>query len=217
MNAEPNIVIADDHEILRDALAENFTKTLRARIVASVGDADSAIQASAKHHPDLLLLDIEMPGRDALASIADVRAASPETKVVILTAFCRDRLIELAIRGGACGYLLKTEAPSALCQMLQQILAGMSTHSESVRARLVDRRRDEAPQRQGAARLSQLTPREAEVLRYIGRGWDNETMARAMHISVRTVERHVARLMDAMQVRDRVALAKLAFDEGLIV
>src|SRR4051812_10983860 len=94
------MVIADDHEILRNAISGYAERDAGFRIAGSVQDAQSAVNACAQNQPDLLVLDIEMPGRDPLSAIADVRAASPDTRVVILTAYCRDTFIQLALNNG---------------------------------------------------------------------------------------------------------------------
>ncbi|MCE7973694.1 MAG: DNA-binding response regulator [Leptolyngbya sp. PLA1] len=212
------LVIADDHEILRDALASHAASLAGFDVLQTVDDAQSAIHACRVKTPDMLLLDIEMPGRDALASIKDVRAVSPRTKVVILSAYCRDAFIDLAITNGADGYLVKSDSPGAIFEALSRIAAGTPAYSKSVLARLQPteggRGREKASE---ATRLAGLTPREIEVLRYIGRGLDNRQMATEMCISGRTVERHVSRLMDAVGIRDRAGLMKFAYEQGLVV
>jgi DNA-binding NarL/FixJ family response regulator len=209
------IVLADDHPILRDALSALLTKDGSFRVVASVGDAQSAVNACQRHRPHLLLLDLEMPGRDALSCLPDVVAASPPTRVVILTAFCRDAYIEIARTHGVPGYLLKSDAPSAILDSLRRILAGQRAFSPRVSERM--KARETAPVRGAVTieRKPRLTPRELEVLRYIGQGMDNQEMAKVMWLSKRTVERHVARLMDAVEIRDRAGLVRYAFEQGL--
>jgi DNA-binding NarL/FixJ family response regulator len=211
------LVIADDHEILRDALTGHAEKIAGFDVVGSVGDAQAAVNICARHRPDLLLLDLEMPGRDALAAIADVRVASPKTRVVVLTAYCRDAFIQLALDSGAAGYLLKTDSPSAIFESLEKVVRGETAYSKPVLERMLQSgaTRTENPSR--STRLSELTPRELEVLRYIGRGADNEQMARAMSLSKRTVERHVSRLMDSLAIRDRAGLQRFAHEQKLTV
>lgn len=217
----PTLVIADDHEILRDALAGHAAKNAGFTVVASVGDAQSAVNACHRLRPDILLLDIEMPGRDALAAIADVRAVSPGTRIVILTAYCRDAFIQVALDNGAAGYLLKTEPPPTLFAALERVAAGGTAFSVQVQSRMAQREikavgRDGGAGRDGGSRIEDLTPRELEVLRYIGRGLDNDQMAEVMTLSKRTVERHIARLMDAVAIRERAGLMKLAYEQGLV-
>jgi DNA-binding NarL/FixJ family response regulator len=211
------IVIADDHEILRDALSGHASKGAGFDVVACVGDAQDAVNECRRLRPDLLLLDIEMPGRDALGAIADVKAGSPGTRVVILTAYCRDAFIELALRSGVAGYLLKADPPPAIFEALAMIAGGGTAYSRAVRARMAQRDFGGADKSGGPTPLAELTPRELEVLRHIGRGLDNDQMAAAMFLSKRTVERHVARLMSTVAIRDRTGLVKLAYEHGLVV
>ena len=209
------LLIADDHEILRNALAETAASSSSFDVVGCVGDAQSAVNACADKRPDILLLDLDMPGRDAIAAISDIRSVSPTTKVVVLTAYCRDAFIQLAVSSGVAGYLLKSDPPRAIFDAISKIASGGTAYSKPVALRISQcgfSRSSEAP---GAARLAELTPRELEVLRYIGRGRDNEQMAREMCLSKRTVERHVARLMDAVAIRDRAGLMKLAYEHGI--
>jgi len=209
------MVIADDHEILRDALTAYATRNAGFQVIGSVNEAQAAVNACARQRPDLLLLDIEMPGRDALAAIVDVRAASPRTRVVVLTAYCRDTFIQFALESGAAGYLLKSDPPAVIFDSLAKVARGGTAYSKSVLERMPRGRIDRIDGSEGATRLAGLTPRELEVLRYIGRGLDNNQMARTMSLSKRTVERHVARLMDSLAIRDRATLQRFAFEHRL--
>lgn len=210
------IVIADDHEILRDALATQIARRAGFHVAASVGDAQSAINACRQHQPDLLLLDIEMPGRDALAAMSDVHAVSPNTRIAILSAYCRDSFISLACENGAVGYLLKTDPPATIVASLEKIASGASgVYSKPVQQRVSMREVKPGHKERRASRVDDLTPRELEVLRYIGKGMDNDAMAKTMSLSKRTVERHVARLMDVVAIRERAGLMKLAYESGL--
>jgi len=211
------LIIADDHELLRHALVSHAKESSEFEVVDSVRDAQSAVNACRTKSPDLLLLDIEMPGRDALAAITEVKSVSPRTRVVILSAYCRDSFIELALKNGADGYLVKDDSPSAIFELLSRAAAGTPVYSPSVLARLEPHQNGQRTHLQRETRISQLTPREVEVLRYIGQGLDNRRMADEMCISCRTVERHVSRLMDAVNIRERAALMKLARDQGLVI
>ena len=209
------LAIADDHEILRDALASR-TSSIGLEVVASVPDAQAAIDACRAHRPDLLLLDIEMPGRDALAAIPDIRAASPETKVVIFTNYCRDTFIQEAMRHHVAGYLVKADPPTAIFEALDKVAHGHPTFSKSVLARMSAQSENNDTNETVSTRLTSLSPRELEVLRYIGRGLDNTDMADIMFLSKRTVERHVSRLMKSLAIHDRPSLQKFATDHEVV-
>ncbi len=214
MNQRPRLVIADDHELLRDALAAYAANKGGLEVVASVGDAQSAIVACAERRPDILIIDIEMPGRDSIAAITDVKAVSPATRVVVLTAYCKEAMIVAALRNGAAGYVLKTEPPSEIFAALKRVLGGETVLSKQAQRLLPPSGKHGEPP---ASLLSTLTPRELEVLRSIGRGCDNAQMAEAMHLSKSTVERHVERLMNSVNIHTRAGLVKFAYDQGLVV
>lgn len=207
------VVVADDHEILRLALVELVQHKLGAHVCASVGDAQSAVIACIKHHPHLLLLDVEMPGRDAFGIIPEVQSSSPRTKIVLLSAYSRDIFVDLACRLNLSGYLLKTEPPSFLLSAITRIMRGDTVYSELVRTRLENT--SSTPSR--VSRFAALTPREFEVLRYIGKGMSNAEMAKVMHLSKRTVERHVARLMASLNIHERGSLVRLAYESSVVV
>jgi DNA-binding NarL/FixJ family response regulator len=211
------LVIADDHEILRDSFLGHAATKAGLKAVASVGDAQAAVNACQRFRPNLLLLDIEMPGRDALASIPDVHAVSPATSVVVLSAYCRDAYIQMAIRNGAAGYLVKCDPPSAIFEALGRVAKGEPAYSKAVMSRISLGIASRPGERSPSTRLSDLAPRELEVLRYIGRGMNNDQMANVMSLSKRTVERHVARLMDSLAIRQRAGLQIFASEQGLTV
>lgn len=211
----PTLIIADDHEIFRDGLALHAESRAGFRVIASVASAQDALHACRRTQPDLLLLDLEMPGRDPLATIPEVRSVAPQTRVVILTAHCRDAHLDLALRANVAGFLLKSDSPASIFEALHRALDGVQVFSKSAHDRLARLDPSTPSRTDNTTRLASLTPREFEVLRNIARGLDNEQMAQSMFISKRTVERHVARLMDAIDIRDRTAIMRYAYEQGL--
>jgi DNA-binding NarL/FixJ family response regulator len=201
-------VIADSQEFIRIALASLARETGRFETVDRVGDAQAAVNACSRLLPDMLVLEIEMPGRDPLAAVADVRAVSPGTRVVILTAGCSGTLVHQALRLGVCGYLLKSDTADEILRGLSRVLSGGTAFSR----RVLEHMRESACD---TAALDRLTPRELEVLRYIGQGRSNDQMAGSMSLSKRTVERHVSRLMSTLGIRDRAALQRVAARNGV--
>lgn len=216
MTGPPTMVIADDHPVLREGLREYLGGAGGFAVVGTVGDAQSAVNLCRERRPSVLLLDVEMPGRDPLGAIADILSASPGTRIVVFTAFCRDAVIDTAVRSGVAGYLLKSDSPPDILGALARVVRGERVYSKDVQVRLS--RAEGAAGRYGPVEslLSTLTPRELEVLRYIGKGQDNAEMARAMHLSIRTVERHVLRLMRHLRIDDRTKLTALAHESGLV-
>jgi DNA-binding NarL/FixJ family response regulator len=209
------MIIADDHELVREALARHAEERSGWKVLAAVSSAEDALRACRLHQPELLVLDAGMPGRDPLAAILDIRYASPTTRIVVLSGSCRDDSIELAVRHGAIGYLLKSEPTAHIFAALERARQGHRVYSPAAAARLAANVEGKPSSRPETSRLSRLTPRELEVLRAIARGLSNDDMARCMSISKRTVERHVSRLMDAIAIRDRAAIVRFAFEHGL--
>jgi DNA-binding NarL/FixJ family response regulator len=206
------LLIADGHEILREGVSHR-AGLAGFRVVGSVATIDEAVRACARVFPDILLLDTEMPGRDPLGAIPEVRGVSPSTRIVIFTGFCRDSMIERALNAGVRGYIIKTETAEVLFHGLRAVQAGRTFYSSAVRERM---RRAAGPMPEPKTRLRSLTPRELEVLAYIGRGWGNAKMAEVMRLSKRTVERHVSRLMKSLNMSQRTSLVHLAFESGLV-
>ncbi len=204
------VVIADEHELFRDAVRHVMERRLGVQVAGSVADAQAAFLACQAEKPDILVLDLDMPGRDAIATLSDIRWASPDTRVVILTGRHHDSLIQAALEQRVAGYLLKSDSTESLVAAFQRIAGGQRAYSDSIKDRFVEHPRRKTGQAIEATRLSKLTPRENEVLRYIGRGMDNGEMAQVMILSKRTVERHVSRLMDSLDIRDRAELQRFA-------
>ncbi|XVJ59469.1 MAG: response regulator transcription factor [Tepidisphaera sp.] len=215
MPTRPTMIIADPHPIVRHGLNECLGSVGGFRIVGFACDAQTAIQQCREHQPRVLLMELEMPGLDPLGAIGDIKSVSPQTAIVIFTGLCRDPLIEDAVGRGVAGYLLKSETLTDLRESLSSVLRGVRVYSKHVADRICHRNGGT-----GSAGpvtpLASLHPRELEVLRYIGFGFTNAEMAKLMHISIRTVERHVLRLMRSLKIDERTRLTALAHRTGLV-
>ncbi|MAH65146.1 MAG: DNA-binding response regulator, partial [Phycisphaerae bacterium] len=141
----------------------------------------------------------------------EVRQISPKTEVVFLSGSCNDRFIEAARASGARGYVYKGDDPAELVSAIRAIVAGGTFYSTSVSERI-----STAPRGDGESKLSMLSSRELETLRYIAKGLSKKEIAPLMHISVKTVDKHVTQLMSKLEIHDRVALARYAIREGLV-
>jgi len=214
MNATPTLIIADDHPLVRDGLLEHFTRDQGFNVLGTANNAPQAVLMCREHHPDVLLLDVEMPGRDSLGAMTDIKSASPDTRIILLTAFCRDPIIQIALRSGIAGYLLKSDQIPDIKKAVLRSLRGERVYSKDVQARITLTQSHDSSN--ANTLLSTLHPRELEVLRYIGKGLSNSEMAPIMHISIRTVERHVLRLMRDLKIDDRTKLTVLAHQSGLV-
>ena len=216
MNPRTRIILADDHAILRDMLAERLDLEPDFEIVAALPDADQALAVVRAQPVDLLVLDIDMPGLSPFAAARQVREECPATRVVFLSAYLRDSYLAQALAVEAAGYLVKEDAPEAIVDGLRRAARGRIAFSPAVRARMASHREGVELSDAPAGRLSLLTPRELEVLRYLASGLSRKELARTMRISTKTVEQHCDHLMQKLGIHDRVELARFAIREGLV-
>lgn len=210
------VVFADDHACIRRATVEWIERSGGFDVVGEVGTATEALELSARLHPDIVVLDIDMPGRSAFEVAEEIRRAAPNTKVMFLSGFCTDRYIAGAIAAKATAFVTKGDSPSNLLQALRRVAEGSTYFSPQVRERLVI---DGTGVRLGAApqvRSDALSAREREVLRHVARGLSKRDIAKMLYLSPRTVERHVANTMQKLGMHDRVALTRFAIREGLV-
>lgn len=209
------VVIADDHSLVRSAIAQWLRAEQDIVVLDEIGSADDAISACAHHAPDILLLDIDMPGRLAFDAVATIAVRSPSTRIIVLSAHTHDRYIQDAIDAEAAGYLTKREPPDQVVAAIRTVAEGGVAFSPEVRDRLIIAG-DGVTLAGSRSRLSVLSPRELETLRYVARGMSKKTIAQHMHISVKTVDNHTTSLMGKLDVHDRVELTRFALREGLV-
>jgi DNA-binding NarL/FixJ family response regulator len=216
MSDKTRIVLADDHAILREMLAQRLDLEPDFEIVAAVPDADQALAVVRAQPVDLLVLDIDMPGLSPFSAARQVREEHPSIRVVFLSAYLRDGYLAQVLAVEAAGYLVKEDAPDAIVDGLRRAARGRIAFSPAVRARLVAHQGGVALAGAPTGRLALLTPRELEVLRYLASGLSRKELARTMEISAKTVEQHCDHLMQKLGIHDRVELARFAIREGLV-
>ncbi len=216
MNSSYRIVLADDHAILREMLAERLAHEADMLVVAAVASADEALQLVEAQPVDLLVLDIDMPGMSPFAAARRVTAQHPGTRVVFLSAYLRDSYLQQALDAQAAGYLVKDDAPDAIVEGLRQAARGRPAYSPAALERLSRQTRGITRASSLHGRLSLLTPRELEVLVHLARGLSRKEIARSMDISHKTVEQHCEHLMQKLDIHDRVELTRFAIREGLL-
>jgi DNA-binding NarL/FixJ family response regulator len=198
------IVIADDHPLTRDALA-SLLEANDFEVVGLAGNGHEAIACARELRPDLVLLDLSMPDLDGLAALPELKAAAPESAVVVLTASGTEDNLLAAIRAGAAGYLLKTEPPERLVDFLRGVARGEAALSGSVAASLLERVR-EGKQHEGGipdAVAALLSAREAEVLLLLDEHLATDQIAQRLFISEHTVRSHVKSLLHKLGVSSR--------------
>jgi len=184
------------------------------QVVATAATADEGLDLFAQYNPDLVLLDIDMPGMSCFDAAKRILLQQDGTKVVFLSAHWSDHYIEQAIEAKAHGYLTKSESPTELIQSIRRILNGERVYSRDVENRMV--RSGEGSEHEHATRMSKLSPREKEVLCYIAQSLSRRDIAKVMHISDKTVAAHTSSIMSKLDLHDRVELARFAIREGLV-
>jgi len=216
MNGRTRVILADDHAVLRDMLTARLNDEPDMEVVAALGDAGDVEGLARELGPDLVVLDIDMPGLSPFAVARRLHDELPEVRVVFLSAYLRDRYVEQALEARAAGYLVKQDTPESIVASLRQAARGRTAFSPSVRARMTVGKGGVGLATQAGGKLSLLTPREMETLRYLADGMTRKEIAGTMEISHKTVEQHCEHLMQKLDIHDRVELTRFAIREGLL-
>jgi len=214
----PTVVIADDQTLVRGGF-RLILSSAGIPVVAEAADGHEAVAAVLKHRPDVVLMDIRMPGMDGLEATRRILASRPgeQVRIIILTTFDLDQYVYAALAAGASGFLLKDVSPEHLIAAVRLVRSGDALLAPSITRRLVERFAGPQPSlTHVSADLSTLTPRELEVLGLIARGLSNAELAAALTLSEATVKTHVARILTKLQLRDRVQAVVLAYETGLV-
>jgi DNA-binding NarL/FixJ family response regulator len=204
------VVIADDHEIVRRGLRLTIAGEPDMRLLGEACDGNEAVALVAASRPDVLLLDIHMPDMDGIAAAAAIRAANPETAILMLTSYTDDARLYAALRAGAQGYLLKQMSGDDLLEAVRGAARGTPQLHPLITRRLMQR---VAPP---SDPLAQLTPREQAVLRLITRGLSNKEIGSALNLTELTIKGYVRDILGKLGVEDRTQAALLAVRFGLI-
>ena len=206
-SAVTTIVLADDHAVIRSALHMLLESEPDFEVVAEAGDADDARRYVLGHKPTVLVLDLNMPGRPSLEVIPEIREASPETEIVVLTMQSEPAFARKALQAGVRGYVLKEAADAELVQAVRSAALGETYLQPSLGARLAAE--PEKP-------ADDLTDREREVLRLIALGHTNAEIAEQLYLSIRTVETHRAHIQQKLGASTRAELVGYALEHKLI-
>jgi DNA-binding NarL/FixJ family response regulator len=214
----PRVVIADDQALVRSG----FRMILRAAgipVVGEVSDGEQALAAVLEYRPDVVLMDIRMPGMDGLEATRRILAGpgGAGCRIIILTTFDLDQYVYDALTAGASGFLLKEVSPEQLVDAVRPVRSGDALLAPSITRRLVERFASAASAPLAVhGELSELTPRELEVLQLLARGLSNAELAAELVLSEATVKTHVGRILRKLGLRDRVQAVVLAYQSGLV-
>jgi DNA-binding NarL/FixJ family response regulator len=203
------VLIADDHAVVRQGLRTFLDLQEDIEVIGEAGDGAEALAAIERDPPDVVLMDLVMPGTDGIEALRRLRAEAPTTRAIILSSFIDDDKLFPAVRAGAAGYLLKDVQPQELVTAIRTVHEGGSLLHPVVAARLME-------ELAGSAPLEQLTAREREVLVLIGRGLANKLIARELGIAEKTVKAHVSSVLAKLGLSDRTQAALFAVREGLV-
>ncbi len=210
------VLLVDDDALVRSGLRIMLAGAANLDVVAEAADGREVLGAVDRHRPDVVLMDIRMPQLDGIAATRLLAAQPDPPAVVVLTTFDADELVLRALQAGAAGFLLKDTPPAEIVRAIELVHAGDGMLSPTVTRRLISMVAGDAGARAEQAHdlLATLSPRERDVALAVGRGETNAEIAAALHLSVATVKAHVSRLLDKLDVDNRVQIALLVQAAG---
>jgi DNA-binding NarL/FixJ family response regulator len=212
------VVVADDQAVVRAGLRTVLDAAPDIQVVGEAADGAGATELAARLRPDVVLMDVRMPGTDGIEGTRRIRAlGDPAVRVLVVTTFDLDRHVYDALRAGASGFLLKDAHPTDLQAAVRTVCAGHALFAPSVTRRLIDLFTEptSTPAPVGASEVG-LTEREGEVVRHIAAGLSNAEIAAALFVSETTVKTHVSHALSKLGLRDRVQLVVFAYEQGLV-
>jgi DNA-binding NarL/FixJ family response regulator len=219
------IVVADDHEVVRAGFAALLDTQPDFSVLGTASDGADAVSACRSLRPDVVLMDIRMPGTDGITATQQLTAAENPPKVLILTTFDLDEYVFDALRAGASGFVLKDVTAERLFEAVRVVAAGEALLAPTVTRRLISEFARLRPQAAAGGpvaavrppALAALTPRETEVLRLVAEGLSNTEIAARLVVTEETVKTHVSRILAKLRLRDRTQAVVVAYESGLVV
>lgn len=215
MSDNVRVLVVDDEDLVRGGIVAILESDGTVAVVGQAASGPEGVERALDLVPDIVLMDIQMPGGDGLVATREILSRCPATKVIVLTTFDLDEYVYQALRAGASGFLLKTTAPAQLARAVHACHAGEALFSPSITRRLVEnyvrRQPTTAPRDVGL-----LTAREIEVLREIASGKSNAEIATALFLGQATVKTHVTHILTKLDLRDRVQMVVFAYEHGLV-
>jgi DNA-binding NarL/FixJ family response regulator len=216
-----SVLLADDQPLLRRGFRMIIEAEDDLTVTGEAGDGGEAVDCARRNPPDVVLMDIRMPGTDGIEATRRIVAANPAVRVLVLTTFDLDEYAFGALRVGASGFLLKDVRPAELITAIRTVASGNAVVSPRVTRRLLEEYAQVMPlpaerQAERYPQLSSLTEREGEVLEAVAHGLSNAEIAAALCVSEATVKSHVGRILAKLGLRDRVQIVVLAYEAGLV-
>ena len=210
-------MIVDDQSLVRAGFRLILESQTDFEVVGEGQDGTEAVTLARRHHPDVLLMDIRMPRLDGLEATRQIlENGSSQCRIVMLTTFDLDEYVYEALRAGACGFLIKDVTPEQLIAAVRLVAAGDALLAPSITRRLIERYALRDAPTAVTRDISELTPREADVLRLIARGLGNQEIAEKLFVSEATVKTHVAHIFDKLHVDNRVQAVVVAYESRLV-
>jgi DNA-binding NarL/FixJ family response regulator len=210
------VFCVDDHAFLVEGLQARLSMARDMEFVGRLNSAEDLVAEVKRTKPDVVLLDIEMPGPDPFEAMEDLRRQCPTVRTIMLSAYVRDHYIDAAVNAGAWGYLCKDDDPDTIVHAIRDVAGGAFVFGPNVMGRCTVRNRPNDGFSQPSSKIQSLTAREQQILRMIGKGMSRAEIAKTLHRSPKTVDAHRAAIMEKMDIHDRVELALYAVREGLV-
>jgi len=207
-------MIVDDHEMVRQGAAGYLEAQEDIHVVAEAESGDEAVRLAQEFVPDVVLMDLVMPGMDGVDATRKVRDVSPRSQVIVLTSYHQDEHIFPALQSGAISYLLKDVKAKDLVEAIRRAAKGEATLHPRVAARVIKQFSNEEPNRSNL--FTDLTERELEVLKLIAKGFTNQKIAEELVITIGTVKGHVSNILSKLHLADRTQAAVYAWQEGIV-
>ena len=211
------ILIVDDQALVRAGFRLVLESEKDFEVAGEAGDGSQAVDSARRLHPDVILMDVRMPGVDGLEATRRILSAdSTGIRIIMLTTFDLDEYVYAALQAGACGFLLKDVTPEHLIDSVRLVKSGDALLAPSITRRLVERYAARPTRSSLRHDLETLTEREADVLRWMARGLGNQEIAEKLFVSEATVKTHVAHILDKLRVDNRVQAVIAAYESGMV-
>jgi NarL family two-component system response regulator LiaR len=214
-NGAIDVVVVDDHQLFRTGLAEMLARE-GLNVVGTAGDGDAALKLVVESAPDVVLMDLEMPGLSGVETTREISRTAPRTHVVVLTGSAEEQSVFDAIAAGASGYLLKGTSLESLVAAIKAAVAGESLISASIAAKLFERLQAHVNGEPCGLGMTNLSERELEILKLVARGKRNTEIAQDLVISPHTVRNHISNILAKLQMANRVEAAAYAIKHGVV-